>query len=94
MVSEIKKKLIRYDLEKVNKPKRTPSHPTKSHVVLGKEGDKTKLVRFGQAGVKGEGDSPKTEKGKERRASFRARHNCSEAKNKLTANYWSCKEKW
>lgn len=77
-----------------NKPKRTPDHSTKSHVVKGCENGKERLVRFGQQGVKGEGNSPKTEKGKKRRKAFRARHNCSEPGSKLAARYWACKEKW
>lgn len=77
-----------------NEPKRTPNHPTKSHVVKGCQGGKEKLVRFGQQGVKGEGDSPKTEKGKARKASFRARHDCANADDKLSAQHWACKVKW
>lgn len=91
---EVKRKLDKYNLKGVNKPKRTPSHPSKSHIVLASQGGKTKLVRFGQAGVKGAGNKPKTEKEKARRKSFRARHDCANAKNKLSAAYWSCKEKW
>ena len=45
-----------------NKPKRTPKHPTKSHAVLAKEGDKVKLIRFGQQGVSGAGKNPKSQK--------------------------------
>jgi len=57
-----------------NKPKATPNHPTKSHVVLAKDGDSVKLIRFGQQGVSGAGASPKTEKDKNRQESFKARH--------------------
>jgi hypothetical protein len=57
-----------------NKPKRTPSHPTKSHLVVAKEGDKVKTIRFGQQGVSGAGANPKTEAGKARQKSFKARH--------------------
>ena len=78
-----------------NKPKRTPSHPTKSHAVLAKEGEKNRLIRFGQQGVSG---SP-AQKGesaadKARRASFKARHAANIAKGKMSAAYWADKEKW
>jgi hypothetical protein len=78
-----------------NKPKRTPSHPTKSHAVLAKEGEKIRLIRFGQQGVSG---SP-AQKGesaadKARRASFKARHAENIAKGKMSAAYWADKEKW
>ena len=78
-----------------NKPKRTPSHPKKSHAVLAKEGDTVKLIRFGQQGVSG---SPprtgETEAAKTRRASFKARHAANIAKGKMSAAYWADKEKW
>lgn len=78
-----------------NKPKRTPGHPKKSHVVKGCENGKEKIIRFGQQGVSG---SPKKEgestSDKNRRASFKARHKCDTAKSKLTARRWSCTEKW
>jgi hypothetical protein len=78
-----------------NKPKRTPSHPTKSHAVLAKEGDKEKLIRFGQKGVSG---SPKTEgesdASRKRRESFKARHASNIAKGKMSAAYWSDRVKW
>ena len=78
-----------------NKPKRTPSHPKKSHAVLAKEGDKVKLIRFGQQGVSG---SPKKENESEayrkRRESFKARHASNIAKGKMSAAYWADKEKW
>lgn len=78
-----------------NKPKRTPNHPTKSHVVLAKEGDKVKLIRFGQQGVSG---SPprksESESERARRASFKARHAANIAKGKMSAAYWADKEKW
>ena len=57
-----------------NKPKRTPKHPKKSHAVLAKEGDKTRLIRFGQQGVRGAGKNPKTAKDKARKKSYYARH--------------------
>lgn len=78
-----------------NKPKRTPSHPTKSHAVLAKEGDKVKLIRFGQQGVSG---SPKREgesdAARKRRESFKARHAANISKGKMSAAYWSNLEKW
>lgn len=77
-----------------NKPKRTPNHKTKSHAVLAKEGDKVKLIRFGQQGVKGAGSNPKTESQKKRRASFKARHADNIKKGKMSAAYWSNRTKW
>jgi hypothetical protein len=78
-----------------NKPKATPNHPTKSHAVLAKSGEDVKLIRFGQQGVKG---SPKktgeSEADKNRRESFMARHAKNIAKGKMSAAYWSAKEKW
>lgn len=78
-----------------NKPKRTPGHPTKSHAVLAKSGDQTKLIRFGQQGVSG---SPKKEGESEayrkRRESFKARHASNIAKGKMSAAYWADKVKW
>ena len=81
--------------EGYNKPKRTPDHPTKSHAVLAKEGDKVKLIRFGQQGVSGsparKGESAAD---KARRASFKVRHAANIAKGKMSAAYWADKEKW
>jgi len=78
-----------------NKPKRTPSHPTKSHVVVAKQGDKVKTIRFGQQGVKGAGKNPTTAKDKARKKSYYARHNAQDSKpDKLSARYWSHKTKW
>jgi hypothetical protein len=78
-----------------NKPKRTPNHPTKSHVVVAKSGDKVKTIRFGQQGVKG---SPKksgeSESYRKRRRSFKARHAKNIAKGKMSAAYWADKVKW
>ena len=79
----------------VNKPKRTPKHPTKSHVVMAKEGDEYKLIRFGQQGVEGAGKNPKSEKDKARKRSYYARHNAQDSSpTKLSARYWSHKVKW
>ncbi len=77
-----------------NKPKRTPNHPTKSHVVVAKEGDKVKTIRFGQQGVSGAGKSPKSDKEKARRKSFKARHKKNIDKGKMSAAYWANKVKW
>ena len=77
-----------------NKPKRTPNHPTKSHVVLAKSGDEVKTIRFGQQGVKGAGSNPKTASEKARRKSFKARHADNIAKGKMSAAYWSDRVKW
>ena len=77
-----------------NKPKRTPNHPTKSHAVLAKEGDKVELIRFGQQGVSGAGKNPQTEKGKARRKSFLARHAKNIARGKMSAAFWAAKVKW
>ena len=78
-----------------NKPKKTPNHPTKSHVVLAKVGDEVKTIRFGQQGVTGAGSNPKTAKDKARKKSYYARHNAQDANpSKLSARYWSHKVKW
>ena len=88
-------RLERYGLSGFNKPKRTPSHPKKSHVVLAKEGDRVKLIRFGQQGAKtkpprkGESKADKT-----KRASFKARHAKIIAKGKMSAAFWADKAKW
>ena len=82
-------------LTSVNKAKRTPSHKTKSHVVMAKEGNTYKLVRFGQQGVKGAGKNPKSKKDKARKKSYYARHNAQgKPTSKLSAKYWSHKVKW
>ena len=77
-----------------NKPKRTPNHPTSSHAVLAKEGDKEKLIRFGQQGVRGAGKNPQSDKQKARRKSFLARHAKNIAKGKMSAAFWAAKVKW
>jgi len=77
-----------------NKPKKTPSHKTKSHAVLAKSGETIKLIRFGQQGVSGAGKNPMTDKDKARRKSFKARHAKNIAKGKLSAAYWADKTKW
>jgi hypothetical protein len=87
-------RLKRAGVSGYNKPKRTPSHPTKSHVVVAKSGDQVKTIRFGQQGVSGAGKSPKTAKEKARRKSFKARHGKNIAKGKMSAAYWADKVKW
>lgn len=87
-------RLERIGVSGFNRPKRTPSHPTKSHVVVAKVGDKVKTIRFGQQGVKGAGKNPKTEAEKARRKSFKARHASNIAKGRLSAAYWADREKW
>jgi hypothetical protein len=87
--------LKRVGVSGYNKPKRTPDHPTKSHVVVAKEGSTVKTIRFGQQGVSG---SPKKSSEsasyRKRRESFKARHAQNIAKGKLSAAYWADKVKW
>jgi len=87
-------RLERAGVSGFNKPKRTPNHPTKSHVVVAKVGDKIKTIRFGQQGVKGAGKNPKTAAEKARRKSFKARHAKNIAKGRCSAAYWANKVKW
>lgn len=88
-------RLARAGVSGFNKPKRTPGHPTKSHIVVAKVGDKVKTIRFGQQGVSG---SPKkageSESYRKRRESFKARHAKNIAKGKMSAAYWSDRVKW
>ncbi len=81
-------RLTRAGVSGYNKPKRTPDHPTKSHVVVAKDGDQVKTIRFGQQGVSG---SPE---GTARNKSFKARHADNIAKGKMSAAYWADKVKW
>lgn len=87
-------RLVKAGVSGYNKPKRTPSHPKKSHIVVAKVGDKVKTIRFGQQGVSGAGKNPKTAKEKARRRSFKARHSKNIAKGKMSAAYWANKVKW
>jgi hypothetical protein len=87
-------RLERAGVSGFNKPKATPSHPTKSHVVVAKEGDTVKTIRFGQQGVKGAGANPTTAKDKARKKSFEARHAKNISKGKMSAAYWADKVKW
>lgn len=86
----------RLGLKGFNKPKRTPSHAKKSHIVMAKEGDKTKLIRFGEQGAKTAGKPKKgeSEKMKKKRASFKARHSKNIKKGKMSAAWWADKYKW
>jgi hypothetical protein len=89
-------RLARAGVSGYNKPKRTPSHPTKSHVVVAKQGDKIRLIRFGQQGAKTAGKPRKGESSRmtKKRASFKARHAKNIAKGKMSAAYWANREKW
>ena len=89
-------RLARAGVSGYNKPKRTPGHPTKSHIVVAKSGDKIKTIRFGQQGAKTAG-KPKpgeSRKTKMKRKSFKARHRKNIAKGKMSAAYWANKVKW
>ena len=88
-------RLARAGVSGYNKPKRTPNHPKKSHVVVAKEGDKVKTIRFGQQGVKGAGKHPTSATDTARKKSYYARHNAQgKPETKLSAKYWSHKVKW
>lgn len=89
-------RLAKNGLSGYNKPKRTPSHPTKSHVVLAKEGEQTKLIRFGEQGAStaGKPKSGESDRMKQKRASFKARHARNIKKGKMSAAYWADKVKW
>ena len=96
MATKKDSRLERAGVSGYNKPKRTPNHPTKSHVVVAKEGDKIKTIRFGQQGAKTAG-KPKTgesAKMKAKRKSFKARHRKNIEKGKMSAAYWADKIKW
>jgi hypothetical protein len=88
-------RLARAGVSGYNKPKRTPNHPKKSHVVVAKEGNQVKTIRFGQQGVSGsprkKGESAAYRK---RREAFKARHASNIKKGKMSAAYWADKVKW
>ena len=87
--------LKKHSLKGVNKPKRTPDHKTKSHMVLAQKGHELKLIRFGQQGVSGAGKNPKSAKDKALKKSYYARHNAQDSKpDIMSARYWSYKVKW
>ena len=94
MATKKDSRLTRAGVSGFNKPKRTPGHKTKSHVVVAKVGDTIKTIRFGQQGVSGAGKSPTTASEKARKKSFKARHAKNIAKGKTSAAYWANKEKW
>jgi len=89
-------RLKRAGVSGFNKPKRTPNHKSSSHIVVAKDGDKIKTIRFGQQGVSTAGKPKKgeSEKQKMRRKSFKARHGANIAKGKMSAAFWSNKVKW
>ena len=89
-------RLVRLGLKRFNQAKRTPNHPTKSHVVVAKVGDTIKTIRFGQQGAKtaGKPKEGESEAIKKKRASFKARHRRNIARGRLSAAYWANKEKW
>ena len=87
-------RLARVGVSGYNKPKRTPKHKTKSHVVVAKVGNKIKTIRFGQQGVSGAGKNPRTKSERARKKAFKARHAKNIAKGKMSAAYWADKVKW
>ena len=89
-------RLARAGVSGFNKPKRTPNHPTKSHVVVAKEGNQVKTIRFGEQGAKtaGKPKAGESERMKMKRKSFKARHSKNIAKGKMSAAYWADKVKW
>lgn len=96
MPSKKDPRLERAGVAGYNKPKRTPNHPKKSHVVVAKEGDKVKTIRFGEQGAKtaGKPKAGESERMKKKRASFKARHAKNISKGKMSAAWWSNREKW
>ena len=94
--TRVKNLLKKHGLSGVNKPKRTPQHPKKSHIVLAKDGNKVKLIRYGQQGAKtaGKPKAGESDRMKKKRASFKARHRRNIAKGKMSAAYWANKTKW
>ena len=96
MASQRDPRLARAGVSGYNKPKKTPNHPTKSHVVVAKVGDTIKTIRFGEQGAStaGKPKAGESEKMKKKRASFKARHAKNIAKGKLSAAYWADKVKW
>jgi hypothetical protein len=96
LMSKTARALRRAALSKVNTPKRTPNHKTKSHIVVAKEGDQVKVIRFGEQGAKTAGKPKEGESAKmtAKRKSFKARHAKNIAKGKLSAAYWADRVKW
>ena len=89
-------RLKRAGVSGFNKPKRTPNHPKKSHVVVAKSGDQVKTIRFGEQGAKvaGKPKEGESQRMKAKRKSFKARHARNIAKGKMSAAYWADKVKW
>jgi hypothetical protein len=89
-------RLARAGVSGFNKPKRTPNHPKKSHIVVAKEGSKIKTIRFGEQGAKtaGKPKAGESDRMKKKRASFKARHRRNIAKGKMSAAYWANRVKW
>ena len=96
MVQKKDSRLKKTGVSGFNKPKRTPSHPKKSHVVVAKVGDKIKTIRFGEQGAStaGKPKAGESDKMKAKRKSFKARHGKNIAKGKMSAAYWADREKW
>jgi hypothetical protein len=96
MDNRIKNLLKKHRLAGVNKAKRTPQHPKKSHIVLAKEGNTTRLIRFGEQGAStaGKPKAGESDRMRKKRASFKARHRRNIARGKLSAAYWANKVKW
>ncbi len=89
-------KLKKAGVKRLNQPKRTPGHPTKSHIVVASSGGQTKTIRFGQQGAEtaGKPKAGESERTKKKRASFKSRHRKNIAKGKMSAAYWADKVKW
>jgi hypothetical protein len=96
MMAEKDSRLTRAGVSGFNKPKRTPDHPKKSHVVVAKEGNTIKTIRFGEQGAStaGKPKAGESDKMKKKRASFKARHGKNIAKGKMSAAYWADRSKW
>jgi len=96
MAKKADPRLKRAGVSGFNKPKRTPNHPTKSHIVVAKSGDQIKTIRFGEQGAKtaGKPKAGESDRMKKKRASFKARHSKNIAKGKMSAAYWADKVKW
>jgi hypothetical protein len=96
MPSKKDPRLARAGVSGFNKPKRTPNHPKKSHIVVAKEGSKIKTIRFGEQGAKtaGKPKAGESDRMKKKRASFKARHRKNISKGKMSAAYWADKVKW
>ena len=91
-----KNAIKKHNLKVFNKPKRTPDHPKKSHMVMAKEGDKTKLIRFGEQGAStaGKPKAGESDRMKKKRKSFKSRHQKNIKKGKMSAAYWANRVKW